>query len=185
MIQQIPSCVTSDVLAAYNHDAARKWYALFTLPKHEKAVVKQLDLRGVECFLPTYEEVRVWKNRQRMKLVLPLFPTYLFLRISPQERARAIEAPGVLHIVGNSRGPLPLQDSEIEFMRAGIRGEKVEPYRDLVVGQKARIKCGAMEGVQGTLVRKNKSLRFVLTLELINQHAAIEVNADDLEMVAD
>jgi hypothetical protein len=40
-----------------------------------------------------------------------------------------------------------------------------------------------MQGLMGTLVRKNNSLRFVLTLELINQHAAIQVNAEDLEPI--
>jgi hypothetical protein len=40
-----------------------------------------------------------------------------------------------------------------------------------------------MQGLEGTLVRKDSSLRFVLTLELINQHAAIEVAADELEAI--
>jgi len=38
--------------------------------------------------------------------------------------------------------------------------------------------------VQGILVRRKNSMRFVLTLQLINQHAAVEVNAEDLEPVA-
>jgi hypothetical protein len=41
-----------------------------------------------------------------------------------------------------------------------------------------------MQGVCGVLVRKKNSLRFVLTLELINQHAAVEVAADQLEVVS-
>jgi len=40
-----------------------------------------------------------------------------------------------------------------------------------------------MSGVEGTLVRKGESMRFVLTLDLINQHAAIQVDADSLEPV--
>jgi len=55
----------------------RSWYAVFTVPQNEKSVVRHLNLRAVESFLPTYETIRVWKNRQRMKIVLPLFPCYL------------------------------------------------------------------------------------------------------------
>ena len=40
-----------------------------------------------------------------------------------------------------------------------------------------------MGGVQGTLVKKNNSMKFILTLDLINQHAAIQVDAEDLEPV--
>jgi hypothetical protein len=38
-----------------------------------------------------------------------------------------------------------------------------------------------MQGLEGKLLRKQDSLRFVLSLELINQHAAVEVDAADLE----
>jgi transcription antitermination factor NusG len=162
----------------------RKWYAVLTLPKHEKSVVRHLEVRNVESFLPMYEEVRLWKNRQRMKVTLPLFPSYLFVRVCDRERVKALQSPGVLQIVGNRREPLPLPDAEIEFLRSGLRGKRIQPFRELLLGQKVRIRSGVMQGVQGTLVRKSNALRFVLTLELINQHAAIEVDAEDLEPLA-
>ena len=162
------------------HD--RNWHAVFTVPQHEKSVVKHLDLREIESFLPVYETVRVWKNRQRMKLTLPLFPTYLFVHINSSERARVLQSPGVLQIVGNS-GCAYIPDSEVEFLRSGFCRQRIEPYRDLVVGEKVRIKSGVMQGLHGTLVRKSNSMRFVLTIELINQHAAIQVDAEDLEQI--
>jgi transcription antitermination factor NusG len=162
----------------------RRWYAVSTVPQNEKSAVRHLDLREVESFLPTYEAVRVWKNRQRMKLVLPLFPCYLFVHIDSRERAKVLQSPGVLHIVGNGRRYVPLPDPEIEFLRASLAKKRIEPYRELVVGEKVRVKSGAMQGVCGTLVRKGSGLRFVLTLQLINQHASVEVNAEDLEPAA-
>lgn len=161
--------------------SGRNWYAVFTVPQNEKSVVKHLDSREINCFLPTYETVRVWKNRQRMRLVLPLFPGYLFVHINCRERSKVLDSPRVLHIVGNGREYVPLADSEIEFLRSGLGGQPIEPYRELVVGERVRVKSGVMQGVCGTLVKKGSSLRFVLTLELINQHAAVEVDAEDLE----
>jgi len=161
----------------------RKWFATFTLPQNEKSVVRQLDLRNVESFLPTYDTVRVWRNRQRKKITLPLFPTYLFVRISRTERGKVLECPGVLHLVGNQHEPLPLPDAEVEMLRSGVCQRRIEPFRDLVIGEKVRIKQGIMKGVEGTLVRKSSTLRFVLTIDMINQHAAIEVNAEDMEPV--
>jgi transcriptional antiterminator RfaH len=162
----------------------RRWYAVFTIPQNEKSTVKHLDLREVESFLPTYETVRVWKNRQRMKITLPLFPSYLFVHVNSKEVAKVLQSPGVLHIVGNGREPIPLPAPEIEFLRSGLLRQRVEPYRELVVGEKVRIKRGAMQGVCGTLVRRDDGMRFVLTLALINQHAAVEVDAEDLEPFA-
>ena len=162
---------------------SRHWYAVFIVPQNEKSVVKHLGVREIESFCPTYETFRVWKNRQRMKLSLPLFPGYLFVHIHPRERNKVLQSPGVLQIVGKKREYLPLPDSEIEFLRSGVCHQKIEPYRELVIGDKVRIKRGVMQGVQGTLVRRGSNMRFVLTLELINQHAAIQVDAEDLETI--
>ena len=172
-------CGTRDSRA--NDVSERRWYAVFTVPRNEKAVEKHLNLSQIECFLPTYEAYRVWKNRQRVKVVLPLFPAYLFVCVDRRERARVLQSPGVLHIVGNSREPLPLPDSEIEFLRSDFCRRKTEPYPEFLLGQKVRIAHGVMRGIEGVLVRKNNSLRFVLTLSLINQNAAVEVCAEDLE----
>jgi transcription antitermination factor NusG len=171
--------------AKLDASSARNWYAVFTVPQNEKSVVKHLDLREIESFLPTYETVRIWKNRQRVKIVLPLFPSYLFVRINSRERARVLQSSGVLHIVGNGREHLPLPDSEIEFLRSSFCRQRIEPYRELVVGERVRIKSGVMQGVCGTLVKKGGALRFVMTLELINQNAAVQVGADDLEPFVD
>jgi transcription antitermination factor NusG len=162
---------------------ARKWFAVVTTPQHEKAAVRHLDFSGVETFLPTYESPRVWKNRQKVTLQLPLFPTYLFVRIDHRDRAKVLRAPGVRQLVGTSREPLPLPDHEIEFLRTSIGEQRAEPYLGLVVGQRVRIKSGAMQGVEGHLVRKNSEWRFVLTVEVIHHHVAVEVDASTLEPI--
>ena len=140
-----------------------------------------MTLRQIECFLPIYESERVWKNRQRVKVVLPLFPTYLFVCIDHRERGKVLQSPGVLKIVGNSNEPVPVPDSEIEFLRSDFCRSRAEPYPEFAVGQKVRIRRGVMQGLEGVLVRKNNNLRFVLTLSMINQHASIEVCAQDVE----
>lgn len=172
----LSSCIVSPV-------ADRNWYAVCTVPHNEKSVIKHLDMREVATFLPSYESMRAWKNRQRMKIVLPLFPTYLFVHINRSERVKVLQAPGVIRIVGNGREYVPLIDAEVEFFRSGFYRDRIEPYRELLIGEKVRIKNGVMRGIQGTLVRKNDNLKFVVTLELINQHAAIQVAAEDLEPI--
>jgi len=86
--------------------------------------------------------------------------------------------------VGNSKEHVPLPDVEVEFFRSDFCRERLEPYRDLVIGERVRVKSGVMAGIQGTLVRKSNGTRFVLTLESINQHAAVQVDGEDLEPVA-
>lgn len=179
-----PTPVASSALPTPASESfSRSWHAVFTVPQHEKSAARQLGFRSIESFLPTYESVRLWKNRQRVKLALPLFPSYLFVRINNHERGRVLQSPGVLRIIGNHRQPLPIPDETIDFLRSDLCARGIEPYSGLVIGQKVRICSGALKGVEGTLMRKNNHHRFVLTIDLINRHAAVEVAAENLEPI--
>jgi transcription antitermination factor NusG len=116
-----------------------------------------------------------------MNLELPLFPNYVFVRMDPRERVRALEVPGVLSLVGFGRTLAPLPDFEIEALRSGLGRRKLEPHPYLVIGERVRIKRGAMLGMEGVLVRRKNNLRVVLALDAILQCEAVEVDADDLE----
>jgi hypothetical protein len=68
------------------------WYVAQTCARHEKRIAEQLNVRGIEHFLPLYEMVSQWKDR-RVKLQLPLFPGYIFVRVPLQERLQVLEIP--------------------------------------------------------------------------------------------
>jgi len=139
--------------------------------------------RSIESFLPLYETVHRWKNGCRVRVELPLFPGYLFVRIDPAERFKALSLPGAVSIVGSGSGPWPLPDSEIVSLRATLQSRKFEPHPYLAVGQKVRIKSGPLADLTGFLVRQSGGYRVVLSVELIRQAAAVEVNADDVEPI--
>jgi len=110
--------------------------------------------------------------------VLPLFPTYLFVRINSRERVKVLQSPGVLQIVGNGKEAVPLPDSEVELLRCGLSGQQIRTVIASSCWGEGSHQGGMMQGIQGTLVRKTNSIRFVLSLGLINQHAAMEVIRD-------
>lgn len=161
-----------------------KWFAAFTSPRHEKRVDQYLMQREVEHFLPVYRSPRKWRNGLKVVLDLPLFPGYIFVRIKRTERIRVLEVPGVLAIVGGIAGEMaPLPEAEIEALRSGLHLRKAEPHPLLTVGQRARIRSGALAGLEGIVVRKKGGLRFVLTMDLIMKSIAVEVDGAELEPV--
>jgi transcription antitermination factor NusG len=164
-------------------DRLSRWFAVYTIPRHEKRLAEHFGVRQIEYFLPLYRTLRRWKDGSRITLELPLFPSYIFVRISRRERARVLEVPGVLSIAGCGREPLPLPDGEIEALRQGIGLVRLEPHPYLVVGERVRINAGPLAGMEGVLIRKKNSFRVVLTLSMIMQSIAVELDVDDLEPV--
>ena len=158
-----------------------RWFALYTTPRHEKHVSDMLAQRQIETFLPLYRTTRRWKKSLPVDLELPLFPTYVFVRIAREARGAVLGVPGVLSIVGSAREAWTLPDFEIEALRSGLLERKIQPHPYLAVGERVRIKAGVMAGVEGVLVRKKNDFRVVLSLDAIMRSVAVEVDADDIE----
>jgi transcription antitermination factor NusG len=160
------------------------WFAVFTSSHHEKRVSQHFMQQRIENFLPLYSEVHHWTNRRKVTVQLPLFPNYVFVRIDRRQRGRVLDVPGVVSLVGCGREPTPLPECEMESLRSGLHRRKFEPYENLVVGERVRIKAGPLEGMAGFLLRKKNNLRVVITVALIQKSVAVEVDAYDVEPIA-
>lgn len=161
--------------------AAPKWYAVFTLSRHEKRVLAQCEQRQIESFLPLYKVKHQWKNRCSVDLELPLFPCYSFVRIDPRMRVQVLQVPGVVSIVSSGRHLQPLPDHYINSLRDGLLVHRIEPHADLEVGDLVRIKTGPMIGAEGILERRKNDLRVVLRLEMLARSVSVEVGAEEIE----
>jgi len=164
-------------------NAAKNWFAVFTVPRHEKRVETHFHLREIESFLPLYRQQRQWKDGSKGMLQLPLFSNYIFVRIGREGRVPVLKVPGVISIVGCGIQPLPVSDSYIHSLREGLRQGKIEPHPYLTMGAKVRIRSGVMAGMEGVLLRKKNNFRVVLTLEMIMRSVTVEVEMEDVEPV--
>lgn len=160
-----------------------QWFAICTVPRHEKRVALFLAQRQLEYFLPLYRISHRWKNGCTAQLELPLFPGYLFLRIDPRQRIPVLGLPGVISFVGTRGRPSELDECEIETLRSGLHLHQVEPFPELAVGERVRIKRGPLSGMAGVMVRNAAGVRVVLTVELLHQSVAVEVDLQDVDAV--
>jgi len=163
---------------------ARRWFAVYTSPRHEKRVDQYLNVRQIEHYLPLYHPRRRWSDGSIVTLDLPLFPGYIFVHIGRNERVPVLDTPGIVAFVGGTGGlPAVLPEAEIEALRAGLHLRRAEPHPLLPVGQRARIRSGALAGMEGIVVRQKSSLRVVLTVNMIMQSVAVEVDGSELEVI--
>jgi transcription antitermination factor NusG len=158
------------------------WFAVYTASHHEKHVFEQFSARQIESFLPLYTETRHWQKRKAVELSLPLFPNYVFIRITYGRRVDVLGIPGVFSIVGSSQRLWELPDWEIQALRDGLKQRKVCPHAHLAAGERVRVKSGVLAGLEGVIIRE-KNLRMVLSLHHIARSIAIEVDEEELELI--
>ena len=161
------------------------WYAVTTRSRHEKVVAEQLWQKEIECFLPLREVLSKWKDR-RKKVQFPLFPGYLFIHVKIQERRLDIlKVPSVVRIVGFEGEPAAIPDMQIEALkRLDFSTLPCDPYPYIAEGDRMEIVRGPLKGLQGILIEKKGVYRFILSIDLIQQAVACEVDATDAEKVS-
>jgi transcription antitermination factor NusG len=175
--------IGAENIAHPSRSTDQRWYAAYTCAQHEKRVAEQLAEREVAHFLPLYSSVRRWKDR-RVRLALPLFPGYVFVRMVLQSRMRVLEIPGVVRLVGFGGIPTVLPEEEIEVLRSSLTDElHAEPHAFLTVGRRVRIVRGPLAGLEGILQRKKNNFRLVVSVKVIQRSFAVNVDAADVQPV--
>jgi transcription antitermination factor NusG len=161
------------------------WFAVQTRPRHEKRVSAELQEKGISAFLPVISTTRQWSDRRRV-VELPLFSQYVFVRITQNlvTRVWVLRTNGVTHFVGPRGIAAPIPDEEIErVQRVVAQAVAVAPHPFLNVGNRVRIRGGALDGLQGILTAVNGDQTLVLSVQLIQRSLAIRIAGFAVEPV--
>jgi transcriptional antiterminator NusG len=159
------------------------WFAIQTKARHEKRVAAELKEKGVVAFLPLFTEVHQWSDRKR-RVDLPLFNTYLFVRIGEEQSARTsvLQTSSVFRFVGIRGIGVPIPEEQIEALQAIVR-EKVPfmTYPFLNLGQKVRVRGGSLDGICGVLSAINEDRSLIVSVESIQRSIAIRIDGYQVE----
>jgi transcription termination/antitermination protein NusG len=167
------------------HADLAEWYAVHTYPRHEKMVAERIHRQGLTTFLPMTTEVHRWSDR-RKTVQLPLFSCYVFVQLVPtnEKRLRVLQTDGVISFVGSQRVGTPIPDEQIEAVQA-LLGRKVtcttHPF--LKVGQRVRVRGGALDGVEGVFVSQNGDDSVVISIDAIQRSLAVRIDGYDLDVL--
>lgn len=161
-------------------DGIPRWYAIRTRSRHEKLVRDRLAAQGIEHLLPTVLRLSQWKDRKK-EIEVPLFLGYCFARFPWPDRLAVLKVSGVVEIVGGGQRSEPIPDEEINAIKSLMASTftyDAHPY--LREGMMVEVRRGPLEGVRGILLRKAKRHRLVISIHLIQQAAAVEIDASEV-----
>jgi transcription antitermination factor NusG len=161
------------------------WWAIYTRHQHEKVVADVLSAKGFQVFLPLYDSIRRWKDRQKL-LSLPLFPCYVFVRGGLNRPFQILSTPGVHMALTHGDRIAVIPEKEIDAIRRTIQGPfRMEPHPFLRCGDRVRVVRGSLEGVEGILIRKKNQYRLVLSVDMLAKSVAVEIDASDIESISE
>jgi transcriptional antiterminator NusG len=161
------------------------WYAVQTKARHEKTVATRFEQEGIPTFLPLISEVHRWSDRKKT-VQMPLFSCYVFVRAgaSSRDRLRICRVDGVFRIVGNRGEGIVVPDEQIEAVRALTTSKLAwSEHPFLKIGQRVRIRSGALNGIEGILMARNGDHTLVVSIDAIQRSLAVRIEGYDVEPV--
>ncbi|TSA35305.1 MAG: UpxY family transcription antiterminator [Porphyromonadaceae bacterium] len=158
-----------------------RWYVLYTRCKHEVAAESYLKRCGIETYLPREKVLRERSDRRTWTL-RPLFPSYIFVRVSCREYEKALQHFSIASYVTFEGFPCSVPDEQIGAIKVilnkkvgfEVTSEKIE------TGEKVVIKEGPLAGYQAEVVERTGKKEVILRVEGTNQSIVFAIQRDFL-----
>lgn len=132
---------------------SRKWLALYCRPRWEKKVNQLLTEKGLESYCPLNKVRRKWSDR--VKLVEePLFKSYVFVKVSDEDRTLVRMTPGVVNFVYWNGRPAVIREKEIQAIKRFLNEHEnveVEPM-DIQKHERVKVTSGPLMDQEGEVV---------------------------------
>jgi transcription antitermination factor NusG len=158
------------------------WWALYTLARFEKKLMRQLIEIEIPFYGPTISR-RYRSPQGRMRTsVEPLFPNYVFIMGDELARFKAVSTGSV------SRW-MPVADSvELvtdlrQIRRLILTDSPLAPELRLHPGQKVRVKTGVFKGFEGTIIRRENEVRLLISVRYMGRGASVALDDCQLEPI--
>jgi len=177
-IQLFPDDLFDRADSAAEPDA--HWWALYSLPRQEKQLMRRLHAHGAPFYAPLVpKRSRSPSGRVRVSHV-PLFAGYVFLFGSGAQRhtamttncvSRCLDVPDGRQLTGDLRA----------ICRLIAAGQPLTPEARLDAGQAVRIRSGALMGLEGVVIRRANETRLLVAVNFLQRGASVQLDDCQLE----
>jgi len=164
------------------HAPIDTWWALYTLARFEKKLMRQLIDIEVPFYGPTIaRRYRSPQGRIRTSIE-PLFSNYVFIKGDEMARYKAVSTGSVSRCmpVANS---LELVTDLRQIRNLILTDAPLAPELRLEAGQKVRVKTGVFKGFEGIILRRENEVRLLISVRYMGRGASVALDDCQLEAI--
>lgn len=169
--------------AAAGDDSDEKWWALYTLSRREKQLMRRLRDMDIAYYGPIVEQRKRSPSGRVRTSYVPLFSNYVFLYGDASSRYRALTTNCVSRDIEVVDGAALTRDL-IQIHRLIELGLPLHADSKLQPGARVRIRSGMLEGMEGTVVNRRDEKRFVVAVNFLQQGASVLLEDFEIEQIA-
>lgn len=163
---------------------AKNWYVVYTKPRWEKKVAKQLQQKGIEHYCPLTRVQRQWSDRKKI-IYEPLFNAYVFVHLEETQQLPVKQTDGVMNFVYWLKKPAVIRQDEIDAIKRFLneyQSVKLEKTQ-VNINDQVRIISGPLMERQGNVLEiKNKTVK--VSLPTLGYTLVAEIEKANIEILS-
>ena len=163
----------------------KSWFVLRTKPRSENKVYGQILKKEIEVFYPVIPTIRIWSDRKK-KVLMPMFPGYLFVYGDEEERYSAISnTVGAMGYLMYLKRPAIITQTEIDNIKLSLK----EPERvridkfTIQKGDFVEITSGPFTGLKGFVIELRGTYKIVVNIIELNTSINIELLQSEMKLI--
>jgi len=158
----------------------RNWYVINTKPKKEFQVESLFAQAGFNVYNPKYAQEATIK---------PFFPGYLFLCFHyPSEYKKVVYTRGVKRVLGNLKGPIPVDFEIIKSLQAREKNGLIEMMKygeEPLPGDEIEIMEGPLKGLKGLFYKELSGReRVMILLNYVAYQGSLMIEKSKIKKIA-
>jgi len=171
------------------------WFVAIVNHNSEKKSSEKLNNLGIENYLPTQTELRVWKNGRKVKVDRIVIPSTIFIYCTEQKRREIVGLPFIFRFMTNKAGSIKdstnkplaiIPDNEIERLKFMLGQSDIpveiteKPFK---TGDKVRVIRGILAGLEGEVMNMNSTKsELIVALDFFGC-AKLSIDTVNLEII--
>jgi transcription antitermination factor NusG len=181
ILKEERNILPDDLLERESDGAGRRWWAVYTKARQEKALARDLVERCVPFYLPLVERTTLVRGK-RMRSLAPLFSGYVFLCANDDERLKALRTNRTSQLVAvPDQQRLKHDLRQVQRLIAAKAAVTLEPR--LSPGQRVRVKSGSFLGIEGVVEACRGGCRLIVEVKFLQQGVSVEIDELQVEAV--
>lgn len=170
----------NDLLTVCSQQSDAKWWALYTMSRQEKQLMRKLLAQKISFYCPIIEKKsRSPAGRQRTSY-LPLFANYVFLFGHEEDRQKALTTNTISRCLEVEDGEL-LRLDLLSIESLITHGAAVTIESRIQPGEKVKVKSGPMKGASGVVYQRKGVDRLLIAVNFLQQGASVELSDWEVE----
>jgi transcriptional antiterminator RfaH len=165
-------------------DWNQNWVAVYTKPRQEKSLARDLQERRISYFLPMVMRQTSSGGRRRKNLY-PLFASYMFYSGGEAERIAVLRTERLVRVIDVDDSQQETFRRELASLELAIRlaPESLELHPRIAPGTRVVIRSGPMSGVEGVVLEVGGKRKLWLGVSTLGVGATVEIHPDLVEPV--